>query len=186
MIRRHRGSAIFTFAMLGLVLQNQALALPLSSPLPQWGPKSIPQDIPKCDRSFVYQGKDYPCDSARANDGEGLRMLLEKVPSARDELDRYQANRRSLSTLAFTGMAGILIAVMGPRFADSTGSKNLMIAGGLSLTLGSFAFGRSRLAANEQHLDRAIHLFNEQNPEDPISLKKPEERQPPPSGPSGG
>ncbi|MBU6375249.1 MAG: hypothetical protein KGQ59_04585, partial [Bdellovibrionales bacterium] len=117
--------------------------------------------------------KALPCDSPVAADGEGLRPLLASVPKAREELEIYQANRRSLSLTAYTGMAGLLVAAFAPNFFESRGSKNMTIGLGISMTLGSLVFGKSRLMANEVHLDRAVTHYNTANPSDPIQLLQP-------------
>jgi hypothetical protein len=143
------------------------------------GPQVIPQDILRCDRQYEHRHRRLSCDSPLAADGEGLRPLLDSVPAAREELNHYQANRRSLDATAYTGMAGFLLAIFGPRFFEDRGPKNATITIGLSLALGSLAFGRSRLLANESHLDRAVRHFNDANPGDPIRLLPPGAPTPP-------
>ena len=131
---------------------------------------AAPQDVLHCERQYEYRRKRLSCDSPLGNDGEGLRPLLDSVPDARAELNLYQDNRRSIEKLAYTGMAGLLVSVLGPRLFEDRGSKNVTLSIGLSLALGSFAFGRSRLSTNESHLDRAVQHFNRSNPGDPITL----------------
>lgn len=176
MSRRVRTTVPAILALLGFASSSLAAApssTSATSSLPQLGPQSIPQDVLRCDRQYMYRHKRLSCDSPMAADGEGLRPLLESVPAARQELDHYQSNRRSLETTAYTGMAGLMIAVFRPRLFEKRGEKNFTISVGLSLALGSFAFGRSRLTANESHLDRAIQRYNDANPGDPITLLSP-------------
>ncbi|NDD92549.1 hypothetical protein EBZ37_10735, partial [bacterium] len=172
-----RSSCVCTaalLALLGTALSSVAAEPIASTPTtPELGPKTIPQDILRCERNYIYRHKVLPCDSPVTADGEGLRPLLASVPQAREELEIYQANRRSLSLTAYTGMAGLLIAAFAPNFFENRGSKNVTIGIGISITLGSLAFGRSRLMANEVHLDRAVKRFNEANPSDPIELLQP-------------
>ena len=163
-------------ALLGMASSSMAASAPSVSTvpaIPELGPKSAPLDILRCERNYEYRHKVLPCDSPVAADGEGLRPLLETVPAARAELEIYQSNRRSLGLTAYTGMAGLLVAVLGPRLIEERKGKNVAITIGLSLTLGSLAFGKSRLAVNEAHLDRAVSHFNDAHPEDPITLLQP-------------
>ncbi len=153
--------------------KNSLLAVALSAPvIPQLGPTTTPKDILKCERQFVYRNKVLACDSPIAADGEGLRMLLSSTPEALASLDRYQQNRRSMVNTAYFGMAGLMIAAFAPRWASNPSERSLWIGGGLSLTLGSYIYGRSRLRANESYLDQAIDQFNRTNPNDPIRLNR--------------
>jgi hypothetical protein len=170
MSRRARNTVPAILALLGSASASLAAPSSAVNSFPQLGPQAAPQDVLHCDRQFEYRRKRLSCDSPLAADGEGLRPLLDSVPEARAELDLYQANRRSTEKLAYTGMAGLLVAILGPRLVDDRGSKNITLSVGLSLALGSFAFGRSRLAANEVHLDRAVQHFTRSNPGDPITL----------------
>ena len=169
MLRRSRALNAASIALLGI-------ACLAASPPQELGPKSVPQDILRCERNYVYRQKTLPCDSPTSADGEGLRPLLDAVPAAQQELEIYQANRRGLNLTAYTGMAGLLVAALGPRFFENRGSKNVIVGIGLSFTLSSLAFGRYRLMANEAHLDRAVRRFNEANPGDPITLLQPSAR----------
>ncbi len=170
MSRRARNPVPAILALLGVA--SASLAAPPSpvTSLPQLGPQAAPQDVLHCERQYEYRRKRISCDSPLGADGEGLRPLLDSVPESRAELDLYQANRRSTEMLAYTGMAGLLAAILGPRLLEDRGSKNITVSIGLTLALGSFAFGRSRLATNEVHLDRAVQHFNRSNPGDPITL----------------
>lgn len=153
--------------------KHSLLAVALSAPvIPQLGPTTIPKDILKCERQIIYRNKVLACDSPIAADGEGLRMLLSSSPEAMAHLDHYQQNRRSMVNTAYFGMAGLMVAAFAPRWASNPSERSIWIGGGLALTLGSFAYGRSRLRANESYLDQAIDTFNRANPTDPIQLRR--------------
>lgn len=159
-------------SLLAVALNTQPAVIPQKIQVPQLGPKSTPQDILRCERTLLYRGKFLPCDSPIANDGEGLRTLLQSSPEALESLNRYQGNRRSLQNTAYFGMLGILVAAIGPRFSSDPGTRGLMVGGGFALTLGAFAFGKNKLRANEVHLDRAIETHNRSHPDDPIELRR--------------
>jgi hypothetical protein len=173
MSRRARTPVPAILALLGIASSSLAAEPSLL------GPQAIPQDILRCDRQYEYRHRRLSCDSPLAADGEGLRPLLDSVPAAREELDLYQSHRRSLDVTAYTGMAGFMLAIFGPRFLGERAPKNTTITIGLSLALGSLAVGRSRLLANETHLDRAVRHFNDANPGDPITLLPPGASTPP-------
>lgn len=159
-------------SLLAVALSAQPAVIPQKIPVPQFGPKSTPQDILRCERTIIYRGKSLPCDSPIANDGEGLRTLLLDSPEALESIHRYQANRRSLQNTAYFGILGLLVAALGPRFSSDPGTRNLMVGGGLAFTLGSFAFGKNKLRSNEVHLDQAIETYNRSHPDDPIELRR--------------
>ncbi|MFN7685301.1 MAG: hypothetical protein ACK5QT_07820 [Oligoflexia bacterium] len=139
---------------------------------PQLGPPSVPKDVLGCERTLIYRAKTLPCDSPIAADGEGLRMLMHDSPEALESLNRYQAQRRSRFGTAYAGTLGLLVAALAPRFSSDATTRNLLVAGGLSFTIGSFAFGKAQLAANERNLDRAIDHYNRKHPDDPIQLNR--------------
>lgn len=162
----------FTTAIL-LISGHSSFGGPLitQSPTPDLGPRTTPQDILRCQRLYVYQGKPFPCDSPLATDGEGLRPLLKPIAKATQELDDYQEGRKHLKITAYTGIAGILVGVLGPRLYEDRASKNAAMGIGFSITLGSLAFGRLQLLKNELHLEKAISYFNEANPDHPIMIQ---------------
>lgn len=135
------------------------------------GPKTIPQDILRCQRYYLHREKRFPCDSPLAADGEGLRPLLATVPQAALELDEYQNTRNNLKFTAYTGIAGILVGVLGPNFTESKSTQSTVRTIGLSITLTSLIWGRVQLLKNEGHLKRAIQHFNQANPAEPIQLQ---------------
>jgi hypothetical protein len=153
--------------------KTSLLAVALSAqPAIPLGPKSTPQDILRCERKILVDGKALPCDSPIASDGEGLRMLISDTPEALSSLDLYQANRRSLLNTAYAGMFGLMIAAFAPRLSSDPSTRNLWVGGGLALTFGTFAIGKARLRANEAHLDEAIQSYNRVHPDRPIELRR--------------
>jgi hypothetical protein len=166
------GLKMLMAALVGILITTaHADPVPTRSATPELGPSKIPHDILRCERNNDYKNQAYPCDSPVSADGEGLKRLLQTVPAAQKELELYQENRRSREITAYTGMAGIVLATLVPRFFEQKHEKNTFIAVGLTMTLGSLAYGKSRLNENEHHLSRAISYFNEANPDAPITLK---------------
>ena len=159
-------------SLLAVALATPPAGVPQPIEIKELGPRSVPTDILRCERTLSYKGKTLPCDSPIAADGEGLRMLLKDDPASIRALDRYQAGRRSLNRTAYTGMLGALVMIFGPRFTSLPATRNLVISSGLALTLGSFAYGKVRLQANERHLNRAIDTFNQTHPDAPILLNR--------------
>lgn len=136
-----------------------------------------------CERRFLYQGKQYGCDSNIQRDAEHLRPLFSQVPSAVAELDTYQGNRQNVRTAAYVGSVGLLVALGGllvsRSFTDSNGNltstgnqlRNLTLLGGLGITGVSVVYGLSILHNNESHLDTAVKNFNQARPNTPIVLE---------------
>lgn len=171
-------------ALLLLTLSVNSLAA--TSVAPPVAPKPIPQSAPvnafHCQRFFVYRGKALPCDSLLAQDGEGLRQVVQGVPAAVEELDIYEANRSRQRLLAYLGTAGALVGIFGfflsrkHQYADESldpTGKALRTAGIIGLgTFGlSLGIGLSTLSSNEKHIDNAIRFHNEARPNDPIQLQ---------------
>jgi hypothetical protein len=159
-------------SLLAVALSTPTAGIPKQIEIKELGPRSVPTDILRCERTLSYKGKTLPCDSPIAADGEGLRMLLKDDPSSLKSLERYQAGRRSLNRTSYTGMLGALVMIFGPRFTTLPATRNLVVSSGLALTLGSFAYGKIRLQSNERHLDQAIDAFNRAHPDDPILLNR--------------
>jgi hypothetical protein len=177
---------IFLFVLLSLPTVSLAArgAAPKVNPDP--GPnlsRRIPDNPFKCDRQIRYGGRTMPCDSSLHRDGEALRPIMENTPSALERLDQYQANRRKLNFAAYTGTAGLVIAlaaqVIGgaliaqdPVDGDRSlrRGRKLIRYGGLAITAGSIAFGISSLRSNEQYLQGAVNQYNEAHPEKQLEL----------------
>jgi hypothetical protein len=144
--------------------------------------KQIMENPFRCDRLIKYQGKSFPCDSHLKRDGESLRSIMIDTPSALEEIDTYQRNRRKVKYAAYTGSAGILIALTnsltvklfvpsGPEHDKERKNVSSSIRwGGIGLSLGSVIYGLSYLRSNETHLSKAIIRFNESHPDKPIEV----------------
>lgn len=142
--------------------------------------KKIPDNPFRCDRLIKHRGKTLPCDSALRRDGESLRAIMEKTPSAIDELEKYQAGRNSIKFAAYTGTAGLLILAASGLIADlvvdsgNSGKRDdvakiLRFSGG-GIALGSVVFGISHLRSNEDHLQQSILNYNAAHPDRPIEI----------------
>ncbi len=157
-------------------------AVPKSAPQP--APNSLakvpPPDLFQCSRYFVYRGRVLQCDSNLNRDGENLRPILQDTPAAIAELDTYQSNRRNLQKAAYTGTLGLAVVIGSSLITtlfsdvDTDSGKRLnsylRVGGGL-LTIGSGIYGLAVLRTNERHLENAVHLHNQAQPDNPIQLK---------------
>ena len=142
--------------------------------------KHAPKDVFTCARYYSYRGKVLSCDSQLHWDGEGLRPVIQGVPSAVTELNSYQGTRRGLQTSAYIGSFGMLLFVQGLIAGGIIGNiifpysgqvtKNIVRVSGISLAVGSVAYGFTVLHYNERHLDNAVHFYNDVHPDNPIEL----------------
>jgi hypothetical protein len=135
-----------------------------------------PRDQFKCERLFIYRGKELNCDSNVRQDAERLRPILQAVPEAVEELNIYQKNRRSLRGLAYVGTAGFLIAVASMFIphdpnAEVISARQAVLVSGAAIAGGSLFYGLSLIRTNEAHLGAAVEIYNKGNPKDPIELK---------------
>ena len=131
-----------------------------------------------CERSFIYQGKTYACDSLHKKDAEKLRTFFKNDPEAIRSLEIYQKNRKTARVAAYTGTIGILLILSGLIFSPKLPSdrahsrfKAAAVWGGTALTAGSFIYSFGRLKSNENNLENAINAYNKNHSDDPITLK---------------
>jgi hypothetical protein len=140
------------------------------------GPKSVPI-MYGCKRTFLYRGKRRPTDSYNRQDGEKLRPVLSTVPEAIQDLETYQKNRRRISTGAYIGTAGLVMAIGGLiasyQFTGDTKRqiRTIGLLGGLSIGVGSAIYSLAILRTNESYLQRAAEKYNRTRPDDPIVLQ---------------
>jgi hypothetical protein len=141
--------------------------------------RPVIKDAFHCERTFLYKGKTYGCDSYVQRDAERLRIFVSDIPEATSEIDTYQRNRKNVRTAAYVGSLGILFALagilVGPLVTNSDVGRSdirtvTSYAGG-GITLGAIAFGVITLNNNESHIDRAVALHNEAHPTTPIVLQ---------------
>ena len=157
--------------------------LPKKPSIPVIPTPKAPTDAFRCDRYFVHEGKRLPCDSNSKADGEGLRAVIQDVPSALEELEVYQSNRSSLRAAAYMGTLGVLVLIGGlllsRHYKDAGGnstetSDNVatfsVLAGG-GIAVGGFLYGVSSNKNNETHLGKAVELYNHARPKTPIQLQ---------------
>jgi hypothetical protein len=141
------------------------------------------KDAFHCERTFLYKGKTYGCDSYVQRDAERLRIFVSDVPEATSEIDTYQRNRKNVRTAAYIGSIGILMAITGfivsRVFTDGNGNptatatsvRTVGTISGLGITLGSVGFGYFSLRNNESHVENAVALHNQAHPNTPIVLQ---------------
>ncbi|OFZ19872.1 MAG: hypothetical protein A2X94_14520 [Bdellovibrionales bacterium GWB1_55_8] len=163
-----------------------------SAPAPFAPPR--PVEPFRCERYVLYRGQQIPCDSIVRQDAERLRPIIEDVPAAVLELNKYQKNRRDIRKAAYFGTAGIVLATAAffisqqyhdsaselQQQGDTSGAQaqssksdifKALTWGGLALTGGTIVFGISLLRTNELHLGNAVREFNDARPETPIELQ---------------
>lgn len=190
-LSRLRSSLLVRISILACVTAlsggNSAFSAPTdstprpSAPAPLSAPKNTPENPFRCDRLVTYGGKTLPCDSALRRDGESLRPILESVPDALDELDIYQAGRSSIAFAAYTGTAGVVLAITSGLLTNLVIDESRNVARrdvakitrvtGLGLALGSIGFGLWKLRDNEDHLQLAILKYNAVHPDHPIEVQ---------------
>jgi hypothetical protein len=132
-----------------------------------------------CERTFLYKGKTYGCDSYVQRDAERLRVFVSDVPEATSEIDTYQRNRKNVRTAAYVGSMGLLIALagilLGPVISSSdVGQHDIRTVAtyvGGGITLGSVGYGYATLHNNESHIENAIALHNQAHPNTPIVMQ---------------
>ena len=156
--------------------EEKAIPQSPSAPKPLW--METPTHSQRCRRTFLYRGEILSCDSVLSSDASGLRTILDQTPEALAELEAYQAGRRRIRNLAYFGTGGLLLAFLGPSVArlipDSKTSSvlsSILSVSGVGLAGGVVLFGGVTLRNNENHLSRAVELYNQANPKDPIELQ---------------
>jgi len=145
----------------------------------------IPQPIKKpktiiplgCDRPFVYRGELYSADSPQAQDVATLRHFVSSVPEADSLLAEYQNNRKKSTLSAYTGTAGILLALLAVPIANQfhgnshDAVRSALQIGGIALAAGGFFYSFTLLRTNEYLLPKAVDRYNDSKPDDPIELR---------------
>ncbi len=113
-----------------------------------------------------------------STDAAGLRPILDQTPDALAELEAYQLGRRKIRNLAYFGTGGLALTFLGPSIArlipnaqTSSVLSSILTASGVGLIGGVVLFGGVTLRNNERHLSRAVELYNQSNPKDPIELQ---------------
>lgn len=184
-----RGIFIHAIGALALVaapfMSHAAAPVASPSPVPTRPPtmgKKIPDSPFRCDRLIKYRGKTLPCDSHLKRDGENLRSILQDTPEALEKLDLYQKNRKKVAFAAYTGTAGIAIAVTNGLIAklfvpkdpgrdrERKKTETAIRWTGIGLSVGSVIYGLSYLKSNEENLNDAIIRFNDAHPDRPIEV----------------
>ena len=177
-------SSVITFVVAPLFSPAYA-ATPTHAPLPSHpsAPKSITVKQVKdafgnC-RRFIVEGesKPTPCDSNVENDALHLRPLVEENPAAKNELDTYQSNRRLVKRLPYYGTIGLGFIIAGlvlqktKNGTEGIAIRNVGLFTGGLIILGTATYGAILLNSNEAHLNRAIQLHNDANPNHSIGIQ---------------
>jgi hypothetical protein len=133
-----------------------------------------------CERFFLFQGKKIECDSNLGWDAESLRPIVQSVPQALAELDRYQANRKEVLISGYLATSAVVLIGLGLSFSGgqpldpSTGAVTLgggVVLAGLTLGMGAIIHGIGSVTLNEGHIEKAVHYYNEVHPTERIELQ---------------
>lgn len=159
----------------GIALANHPPKTP-SVFIPEKLGRPIPEKKSTCERMIRIGNEVFSCDSAVATDAENLRSYLLNNPEAIKELDLYQSNRKKIRAGAYIGSAGLLFVLGNSVFSklfyrqdpEKTKKQEALASTlrltGLAVSVGTVLYGISFLKSNESHLNRAIDLYNEKNP----------------------
>ncbi len=103
-----------------------------------------------------------------------MRTIIKDNPEAERFLGDYQAGIKTKAWLAYTGTLGVGVILAGifasPSLSDTrVGQKNTRLAftaGGISIILGSYLWGRWSMSRNEKNLKNAVDSYNSAAPAD--------------------
>ncbi len=137
-----------------------------------------PTNVIRCQRRFIYRGKQLDCDSNLERDAERLRPVFKDVPEAIAELDMYQKTREQVRSLGYAGGLGLGMAFTGFLLSRTTTNEQtardwrVMGIGGGLLVLGiTLATGLVALGNASDHLGNAVKQYNQARPGDPIEFQ---------------
>ncbi len=132
-------------------------------------PLSLYRSESGCRRSFTYQRQDYPLDSGRRQDGEGLKKILVSNPEAYRLLTQYQSGAATNPVPAYIGSLGILTLIaasFAPAQLSTDYHNQKLIRYGFAatgiITVGlAYFLHQWGLKKNELELVRAVETFNQ-------------------------
>ncbi len=137
-----------------------------------------PTNVIRCQRRFIYRGKQLDCDSNLERDAERLRPIFQSVPEAIAELDQYQKTRDQVRNLGYAGGLGLGMVLSGFIFSRATTNeqtardwRTMGIGGGLIVLGITLATGLIALGAASDHLGNAVKQYNQAKPADPIEFQ---------------
>jgi hypothetical protein len=133
----------------------------------------------RCERHFLYQGKQMNVDSDVGRDGLGLLEIVRTVPGALSEVKQYQENRNKIRMASYVSTLGIAAIIAGlfishPPIDAKTGALRpggISILTGVILTGTSIAVSFTTSHANDNHLHEAARIYNSVHPDQPIQLQ---------------
>ncbi len=126
----------------------------------------------QCARSYIYRNREYPVDSARKLDAEGLRPVFKKFSEPTSLLDDYQAQLRTSYIPAYVGSAGLALALGGTIYASQLKTPlgqrdtrySFLFAGAL-LAVSSYAYNQFLFTKKERTLAKAVDTYNNLAPD---------------------
>lgn len=162
------------------ILKQEEAVIPKNTTAPPSMRRTVPGEVLRCERHFIWKGKTFDCDSFYRVDGEGLRAILSDVPDAVAVLNSYQRQRRLLRTTAYIASGGIAVAAAAffvSRFFMDQGSttsvltRNVGVVSGLGIAVGAFTTGLVLIRTNESKMDEMVRIYNQAKPDTPIQLQ---------------
>jgi hypothetical protein len=130
-----------------------------------------------CTRPFIYHGEIYSVDSPQAQDAQNLKYFTRDSQKAQDLLTQYQENRYQSRVSAYTGTAGILLAIIAlplgrwisPSNPTTIQSAALLL--GTAIAIEGYSYSIMLLRENESLIPRATQEYNHDRPKDPVELQ---------------
>jgi hypothetical protein len=130
-----------------------------------------------CNRPFLYRGEIYSVDSPQAADAGNLKYFISDTALSQKYLDQYQDNRRKSRISAYTGTAGLFLALFSagigrwltPRNPGPVATTSAILGG--ALVIEGISYSMSVLRQNESLLTEAVDAHNKDKPKDPVELQ---------------
>jgi len=124
-----------------------------------------------CPRYFLYRGKKWNCDSHLGRDAQHLRVILQEVPGACEELDLYRDHLNKIENLSYLGTLGLAALLVGFFVGRASTTGNVLFTGGLGMIAAVGVYGFFFMTTNESHRISAVQKYNQARPEDRIELQ---------------
>ena len=130
-----------------------------------------------CNRPFTYHGETYSVDSPQAPDAGNLKYFLRDTAQSQIDLDQFQENRQKVRISAFTGTAGIFLALFSagigrwltPRNPGPVTTTAALLGGAIAIE--GISYSLMLLRQNETLLTSAVDAHNQNKPKDPVELQ---------------
>jgi hypothetical protein len=101
-----------------------------------------------------------------------MRFIFSKNNQTEAILNDYQSRLRTSNWPAYTGSLGVAMLIGGPIYANTLhtplgqrDTRNIFIATGVTLLVGSYFYGQWSLHKRENILEKGIQTYNDSVPE---------------------